>query len=285
MSTTPTLPSQNYDAHAWRDKGDRLKELEAALELRVPADSAYVVRLDGASFHTFTRGMRRPFDARLTHVMDATAADLLLHFHPVTAYTQSDEISLLFARCDPTLDGSTHLYNGRVQKLCSIVAAYATQRFNAHLAAHDWQTASDPDTLRDKVLGKGAWFDARVIPVTDQQAVECFEWRHVFDCRRNAVMTVAQHHFSPKELKGVNRRGAIDMLRVVGVNLADEQRFPPRVLNGCFIKRVRVERTSVDPRMGENVTALRTATVAFSQRKPITIDVLLAKYYEPAVKS
>ena len=55
-----------------------------------------MVRLDGHCFHTYTKGFRRPYDLRIHEAMVATATDLLERFGAVTAYTESDEISLLF---------------------------------------------------------------------------------------------------------------------------------------------------------------------------------------------
>lgn len=55
-----------------------------------------IIRLDGRSFHTFTRGFKKPFDNILIDSMQQTALYLCKNVQNcVLAYTQSDEISLL----------------------------------------------------------------------------------------------------------------------------------------------------------------------------------------------
>lgn len=52
--------------------GDRMKGYESVsrnfLTRRVPA----IIRLDGKAFHTFTKGMEKPFDPVLTQAMQET---------------------------------------------------------------------------------------------------------------------------------------------------------------------------------------------------------------------
>ena len=52
--------------------GDRMKAYEYItrnyLTRRVPV----IIRLDGKAFHTFTRGMKKPFDPVLTQAMQQT---------------------------------------------------------------------------------------------------------------------------------------------------------------------------------------------------------------------
>jgi tRNA(His) 5'-end guanylyltransferase len=45
----------------------------------------------------------KPFDDLLSNVMDATTIELCKQFNPKMAYTQSDEISLIFTNIDINL--------------------------------------------------------------------------------------------------------------------------------------------------------------------------------------
>ena len=260
----------------WHRKGDRLKAIERAIEQTVPTESPYIIRLDGCSFHTFTRGMTRPFDMRLVSSMEETTKDLVLKVGATTGFTQSDEISLLFPACD-ILAGQTHLYNGRVQKLCSIVASYATLCFNKHLASHNWEASDGSQDLKGKV-STGAFFDARLMIVDRDQAADCFAWRQVFDCQRNAVMAVAQSHFSAKQLHKVNRERAVQMLSEIGVDVSDHSIYPAKCMYGCFVKRIKIQKTAFDPRKGEEVPCLRTEAFSFSQKDAMEAEDLFAKY-------
>lgn len=53
-----------------------MKELEVQ-EQAVDASSPFIIRLDGVSFYTFTKGVTKPFDDRITRAMVKTAKDLL----------------------------------------------------------------------------------------------------------------------------------------------------------------------------------------------------------------
>ncbi len=53
-----------------------------------------MIRLDGRAFHTFTAGLPRPFDSRLSKLMIDTTAHLVQETSAKLGYTQSDEITL-----------------------------------------------------------------------------------------------------------------------------------------------------------------------------------------------
>eukprot|EP00965_Chrysotila_dentata_P243764 6205605-Pleurochrysis_carterae.AAC.1 len=113
-----------------------MKEFEAATcDAVVDSSKIGVLRLDGCCFHTFSVGFRKPFDARISDSMVATAANLMQRLQASAAYTESDEISLFF----PQLRELP--YNGRVQKLASVAAGYASARFNKHMRAQSFDEA------------------------------------------------------------------------------------------------------------------------------------------------
>jgi len=94
----------------------------------------YMIRLDGHTFHTFAAPFEKPFDANLDEVMILTAKDLLLKFHCVTAYTQSDEISLIFPALIKTKEDENKSlpFSGRATKIATLAASYCSVRFNYH---------------------------------------------------------------------------------------------------------------------------------------------------------
>jgi tRNA(His) guanylyltransferase len=55
-----------------------------------------IARLDGRSFHSFTNGLGRPFDERLSNLMVNVTNFLVEGSNACIGYTQSDEISLVF---------------------------------------------------------------------------------------------------------------------------------------------------------------------------------------------
>lgn len=71
-----TVRSQRMDA-----MGDRLKAYERIeTEKRFRPNSILYVRLDGRSFSKFTKGLTRPYDVRLSRLMQETTAYLVHEF-------------------------------------------------------------------------------------------------------------------------------------------------------------------------------------------------------------
>ena len=255
----------------WKEIGDRIKSLEEKSETEISSNKPFLIRLDGCSFHTFTKGMERPYDTRMIESMEKTTEDLVKKFHPRTGFCQSDEITLLFPMCD-TDKGQRHLYNGRVQKLCSIIASYTSVRFTYHMRMYKWESKFD-----DR-MDEGAIFDARVIiPESDDDVLNAFLWRQQFDCSRNAVMGIAQAHFTHRQLHGKNCKEALSMLVEKGVEIYDGE-IPNSFLYGTFIKRKLVAKTAIDRKTGESIKCLRTEIEKLSRKSPVNLDYLLLKY-------
>ena len=109
--------------------GNRMKGYEnisrSYLIRRIPV----IIRLDGKAFHTFTRGLKKPFDEILMNTMWETAKYLCENIQGCKiAYTQSDEISLLLTDYE-NIDTSAW-FDNNVQKMVSISASMATLAFN-----------------------------------------------------------------------------------------------------------------------------------------------------------
>ena len=74
--------------------GDRMKMYEG-----IEAQRAFMpglpicVRIDGRAFHTFTSGMKRPYDKAMADAMIDTMKYLVEQTNACIGYTQSDEIT------------------------------------------------------------------------------------------------------------------------------------------------------------------------------------------------
>lgn len=81
------------------DLGGRMKsDYENRTRFFLPRRTHTLIRIDGKSFHTYTRGCRRPFDADLMAAMDDTARALCETLEGAQlAFVQSDEISILLS--------------------------------------------------------------------------------------------------------------------------------------------------------------------------------------------
>ena len=162
---------------------------------------SFIIRIDGVAFHTFTKGLNSPMDSRLTRCMIQTTIDLVEKFQAVTGYHQSDEISLVFpaantlAQVTEALAASTavpapknkkrkialktHCYNGRVQKLASVTASYASARLCYHLMQEDWSDLDE--VVQKRMVDHTAYFDGRLVACTStKHLTDCIFWRYLF---------------------------------------------------------------------------------------------------------
>lgn len=206
--------------------GDRMKEYEKAEGGRrflplVPI----CARIDGRSFSKWTRDLERPYDERLSRTMKLTTRWLVQQTSALVGYTQSDEISLLFYSDSRK---SSIFFDGRIQKMTSVLASMTTARFNALLPANLPDKADSPAT-----------FDCRAWPLpTRAEAANVFLWREL-DATKNSISMAARHYYSHKQLMNKNSSEMQEMLFQKGVNWND---YPAFFKRGVFLQRKQVVR-------------------------------------------
>jgi tRNA(His) guanylyltransferase len=191
------------------DLGKRMKEqYEQRSRTFLPRRTYTIIRLDGKAFHTFTRGMEKPFDLGLICVMNAVTVFLCENIQGAQlAYTQSDEISILLTDFDKITTDAW--FDGNVQKIVSVSASMATAKFNDESR----KTFAAPKGL--------AFFDSRAFTISDPTEVEnYFIWRQK-DAVRNSVAMTAQSLYSHKELNGKSSNEQQEMCFQKGVNWND----------------------------------------------------------------
>ena len=225
--------------------GDRMKDYyEDRTRIRLPRRTYTIIRIDGKSFHTYTKGLNRPFDNGLIEDMDETTTYLCKNIQGVKfGYVQSDEISLLLTDFD---DLTTDMwFDGNLQKMCSISSSLATAKFNQLRMSREFQNNEvDPIkhgptaynmSIGEIIDGKLAMFDARVFQISSSIEVEnYFIWRQQ-DATRNSISSVAQSMYSPKELHGIKTDGMQELIFQKGINWND---YPSREKRGGFICKV-----------------------------------------------
>lgn len=228
--------------------GDRMKNnyenrAKTYLVRRMPV----IIRLDGKAFHTFTRGLKKPYDEIFHNTMNETMKYLCKNIQGCKlGYTQSDEITLLLTDYD-TLDTDAW-FDNNVQKICSVSASMATMAFNALLRAFSECTIRGYDyaghiineetkyveTLK-RAIDVGAMFDSRCFNIPEDEVTNCLLWRQN-DATRNAIQMLGQCNFSHKELEGKSCNDIQDMLMLQkGINFND---MPTEFKRGaCCVKR------------------------------------------------
>jgi tRNA(His) 5'-end guanylyltransferase len=191
--------------------GNRMKHnYENATKTYLVRRMPVIIRLDGKSFHTFTKGFNKPFDDVLANTMKKTMKYLCKNIEGcVFGYTQSDEISLLLV--DYKNLNTEPWFNYSVQKCVSVAASMATMAFNKYFPQiireqfgeffEDIYSDEDEKYLDalDKAMERGAMFDARVFNIPKEEVVNYFIWRQN-DCYRNCINTVAQCMFDSSEI-------------------------------------------------------------------------------------
>lgn len=206
--------------------GDRIKlyENQRNRDRLIPL-LPVIVRLDGRAFHSWTKGLDRPFDEQFHDLMDLTAEMVMEETNAQFAYTQSDEISLLLYSDSAK---SQIYFDGRVSKILSVTAAYCTATFNALCRS---------DVCAGKFQKKRpGLFDCRVFEVpTQDEAVNYFIWREQ-DAVRNSIQSVGQSKFSHKQLHGKNQNEIQEMLfQEHGINWS---KFDSRKKRGAYFQEV-----------------------------------------------
>lgn len=218
------------------DLGKRMKEqYEVRTRTLLPRRTYTLIRLDGKAFHSFTKGMRKPYDEDLMSIMDKTTKILCEEIQGAKfGYVQSDEISILLTDFDNI--NTCAWFDGQVQKIVSVSSSIATANFNSLMLNKYWgyQNASTQ---------KLAYFDSRVWTIPDPIEVEnYFIWRQK-DAVRNSIQMTAQSLYSHKELMGKSSNEQQEMIFQKGVNWND---MPDGFKRGRLIKKIHCYDTESD---------------------------------------
>lgn len=207
--------------------GTRIKSYyEEASKTRLLRRTPVMIRLDGKAFHTFTRGLKKPFDSIFSLAMKDTMRYLCEHIQGcVLGYTQSDEITLVLV--DYKKLNSCAWFDGEVQKICSISASMATWAFGKSfskmaadaLPAAEEAESEDADYIRilNQKADSPALFDSRCFNVPREEVANALYWRQL-DAERNLAQSLGQANFSHKELQGKSCAAIKEMLKAKGIS-------------------------------------------------------------------
>ena len=247
--------------------GDRMKNnYENITRYYLTRRMPVIIRLDGRSFHTFTRGFKKPFDDILVKTMQDTMKYLCENIQGcVLGYTQSDEISLVLTDyAEITTDA---WFGNNLQKMCSVSASMATLAFNKFFSeqvqdfmydcCNEYGDSVLPEKQNDYDFAYNvyfkkldtAMFDSRVFTIPKEEVCNYMIWRQQ-DATRNSIQSVGQANFSQKELHGKSCNNIQDMLMLQkGINWNDYATTLKR--GSCCIKTV-IQDLSTDVKGGES---------------------------------
>ncbi len=204
--------------------GDRMKLYEnQTCGIRLLPRIPVIARLDGKGFSKFTKGLKRPYDERLSKLMIETTKYLVKETNANCGYTQSDEITLMWYTEKPN---STIYFDGRYFKMVGELSAMSSVFFNKMLL----------DFIPEK-FDKMPRFDCRVFNVPNvDEAVNSFLWREM-DAIKNSISMAASTYYSHSKLMNKTGNEKQEMLFQKGVNWND---YPSFFKRGTYVQRKRI---------------------------------------------
>lgn len=248
------------------DLANRMKEYEKRNQYYLQKRTPVAIRVDGRSFHTFTRGFKRPFDYIFMKSMQETAKYMCENMgNAKFAYVQSDEITIILTDYD-TLETDCW-FNYRTDKLCSISASMATMAFNKYFEENvtnevlEYKMVPHCVEIQQEIkeyhntliaaLDKGAMFDARCFNIPKEEVTNLIYWRQL-DASRNSIQMVGQANFSHNELQNKSCNDIQDMLMLQkNINWND---FPTYQKRGSCVVKSDEKETITEDNIGTKMT-------------------------------
>jgi tRNA(His) 5'-end guanylyltransferase len=220
---------------------NRMRVFETAHDHCVLPGLYIIARLDGRSFTRLTKDVHKfeaPFDERFRDMMLTTVEHLMnCGIDIIYGYTQSDEISLLFA-----LDESS--FNRKTRKLNSVLSGEASAKFSL-------------------LLGDIACFDCRIsqLPNTTEVA-NYFRWRSE-DAHRNSLNSYCYWYLRKDGHTATKATSIMKGLSVADKNELLFQRgiiynhLPNWQKRGSGLYWEEYEKMGFNPQTNETVSAIR----------------------------
>lgn len=201
---------------------ERMKKYEYVTRHYLMCRTPVIIRIDGKAFHTFTRGMKKPFDHIFMESMQDTMKYLCENVQGcVLGYTQSDEISLLLVDYE-NLE-SCAWFDNNLSKIISITSGMASSyfnlifRYNVEDYCYNMKGSAEYRILLRKKARDLTVFDSRAFNLQKEEVNNYFVWRQQ-DAIKNAIQMIGRAYFTHKELENKNGKDIVDMLDNIKVN-------------------------------------------------------------------
>ncbi|HET6226209.1 MAG TPA: tRNA(His) guanylyltransferase Thg1 family protein [Bacteroidia bacterium] len=239
------------------DLDKKLRVYETAHDVFVLPGMYMIARIDGRGFTKLTKELHKfkaPFDDRFRDYMVETTTHLMnCGFKVIYAYTESDEISLLFDINENTFARKHRKYN-------SILAGEASAKFTS-------------------LLGALAVFDCRICALpTKELVIDYFRWRNE-DAHRNALNAycywkLRENNHSraeaTKKIEKISTSEKNELLYQYGINFNNLPKWQKRGIGIYFEK---IEKKGLNPKTKKEVIVKRN-------NLKVNYDLPMKKEYE-----
>ncbi len=217
---------------------DKMRSFEVFHGLKAYPNCWTILRLDGRSFSRLTEArFEKPFDTKFYELMLQTTERVLDETRGIYAYTESDEISILFPK-------DYSFFDREVEKLVSISASIASVNFSL-------------------AFGEPAIFDSRLLTIPqDADVADYFSWRQK-DSARNCLNGWAywllrkegkSSHAATKIIDKQGNEFKNELLFQRGINFNNLPLWQRRGVDVCYET---YEKTGFNPKTGQSVQAIR----------------------------
>lgn len=212
---------------------DIIKKYEDSWDFRIPPHMSVIIRVDGKNFSRITKDLNKPFDQVFHAIMDTTMVDVAKEIDGCKlAYCQSDEITFILNN----IENQTLYFNGRIQKIVSIVAANMSTKFYKNFmqyileyqdyiqASIDTYSEDDKKILNDritvlwKILDECPIFDARVFVVPNEEEIDILMSRQ-YNSINNSILSLGQYYLGNKTCEGLSKNNLIIRLANEGYDV------------------------------------------------------------------
>ena len=149
--------------------GDRIKRYEDVYQYKLTPRSCLFIRVDGKAFHSYTKGMKRPFDEIIIKSMVRAASFAAKEMQGFKcAYVQSDECTFMLTDFDTLQTQGWFCYE--LSKILSISASAFTAYFNEFIRIEHFLDKTRELSEKKQL----AMFDSRAFIVPKEDAANVF---------------------------------------------------------------------------------------------------------------
>lgn len=212
-----------------------INKYEEVWDFKLPPHMTTIIRVDGKNFSRVTSHLNKPFDAVFNAVMDMTVCEVAKEIQGCKlAYCQSDEASFIVTN----VEDQTPYFNGRLQKIASIVAAKMSvcfyKNFMHFILEYQNSCSENTDKLSEedikiindrisnlwKVLDENPIFDARCFVIPAEEDILVLKARQK-NAENNSILAVGQHYLGKKTVENLKRNDIVIRLMNAGYLIED----------------------------------------------------------------